>query len=88
MMTDPGAYRFGSFVMKDYATVEFHGSDKSLSLGVLELNYGAILTGSQLSIVSNEIRVHPGATISLTGGGYGAGLGPGAGLTVGALSCY
>lgn len=82
MMTDPGAYRFGSFVMKDYAMVEFHGSEKSLSLGVLELNYGAVLTGSQLSVISNEIRVHPGATITLTGGGYGPGLGPGAGSTV------
>ena len=65
--------------MKDHAVVEFEASDKTLSLSYLELSYGAVLYGERLAMTSNEILLHPGSTLNLTGGGHGheEGLGHG-----------
>ena len=78
-LSEPGAYRFATFTMKDHAAVVFAASDKYLQLGSLELHYGAVLYGQRLLIESNDVIVRPGATVDLTGGGHAADTGPGAG---------
>ena len=80
-MSQPGAYRFATFTIKDHARVTFSGSDKYLQLGTLELQYGAVLYGQKLMVESNDVIVRPGATLDLAGRGHPATEGPGAGST-------
>lgn len=82
-ITESGAYRFATFVIQDHATVKFQATGNVLSLGFLELHYGAVLYGERLLLESNDVILHPGSVMNLTGGGYAAGTGPGAGSMVG-----
>ena len=76
----PGAYKFTNFIIKDYATCTFEGSDQSLRINNLELQFSSTLFGEkEVRIISTSIQINEGATFNLVGGGYGAGAGPGAG---------
>lgn len=79
---EAGAYRFARFTIKDYATVTFETTGKALQLTILELHYGSTLKGEKILLQSNEIKLQPGSTIVLSGGGYGAEQGPGKGMQV------
>ena len=46
------------------------------------MDYGAVLKGQKLKAEANEIQLQPGSTMDLTGAGYSAGQGPGAGQLV------
>ncbi len=81
-ISEPGAYRFATFTVENHAQVTLASSAHTLLLGQLELFYGAQVQGGQLFVESNEIWLHPGSVLNLTGGGYSAGSGPGAGGTV------
>ena len=78
----PGAFRFGDFIVKDHATVTLQSSSRAIALATLELHYGAVLVGGHLVVVSNEVRVHHGAKVELSGGGHRPGEGTGAGAIV------
>ena len=51
----------------------------------LELQYGSVLRGESLDITATNLNIHPGATLTLQGGGYLAQAGPGAGHMVSSL---
>ena len=85
-ITKPGQYKFASLIIKDYAQVHFQATDRTLSLGQLELHYRAVLLGEQLLLEGNDVVLHPGAKINLSKGGYGPGKGPGKGVTLVSIS--
>ena len=78
----PGAYKFTSFILMDHAQVQFAPSDAELALTHLELHYGSVLYAWKLVCVSNNIILHPGSTMDLTGGGFIHETGPGAGAAI------
>ena len=79
-VSEPGAYKFTRFIVKDYATCTFEGSGQTLSINELELQFSSTLYGEkEVRITSTTITINEGATFSLVGGGYGAMSGPGAG---------
>lgn len=64
--------------------VQFESTGKVLTLGTLEIDCGAVLNSQTLLLQSNNIILHPGSTLDLSGEGHTAGQGPGAGSTVSA----
>lgn len=62
--------------------VQFETTGKTLTLGRLEIQYGAVLNSQRLLLQSNNIILHPGSLLDLSGKGHSAGQGQGAGLTV------
>jgi len=48
----------------------------------LEIFYGARLFGEVLSLQGNDIILHPGSSLDVSGGGFSAELGPGRGIRV------
>ena len=86
-ISEPGAYKLASLTLKDHATVNFQKSSVKnltdpISIGTLELNYGGVVNAAILHLVGNELILHAGSTIQLSGGGDGAAEGQGAGKTV------
>lgn len=75
-------FRFSTFIIKDYAVVQFETTGKTLTLGRLEIQYGAVLYSQRLLLQSNNIILHPGSLLDLSGKGHSAGQGQGAGSTV------
>ena len=82
VISDRGAYRFSAFTIQDYGEVVFDSGNMKLSLGALEMFYRSRLISKQLLLESNEIVLHPGSVMDLSGGGYEANQGPGAGTKV------
>ena len=68
--------------MENYARVVFDSGSQVLNLASLELQYEARVSSRQLVLESNEVVLHPGSVIDLSGGGHVAGTGPGAGSQV------
>ncbi len=60
--------------------VSFGKSD--MIFGKLELSYGAELSGENLRIEANQVKLYSGSLINLVGSGFAAATGPGAGSTV------
>ena len=87
-MTKRGEYRFSSLHIKNDASLVFENSRLKkvpLTVGTLELNYGAVLQGSWLDIRSSDVVVHPGAKIDLSAQGFPANQGRGAGAYINAV---
>lgn len=81
-------FRFSTFIIKDYAVVQFETTGKTLTLGRLEIQYGAVLNSQRLLLQSNNIILHPGSLLDLSGEGHSAGQGQGAGSTVSTQIIY
>ncbi|KAI8478546.1 hypothetical protein Bbelb_437250, partial [Branchiostoma belcheri] len=85
-ITEPGAYKLASLHVKDHAKLTFESDadseGKMIDIGLLEVNYGGVVTATSLHMRGNEVRVHAGAMLDLSGGGNGAEEGPGAGMQV------
>ena len=85
-LTKRGEYRFSSLRIKNNAVFAFEDAilkKVPLTVGTLELNFGATLHGSWLDIQASDVIVHAGATIDLSGQGHASEAGPGAGGLVG-----
>ena len=81
-ITNRGEYRFSSLFIKNNAVLTFEDARLKkipLTVGNLELGFGAVLQGSWLSIRASDVTVHSGGKIELSGQGYGSGKGTGAG---------
>ena len=81
-ITERGQYRFSSLRVKNNGLLFFGNSklrEVPLTLGKLELNFGAVLRGSWLHIKASDVIIHPGATMDLSGQGHGSENGTGAG---------
>jgi len=70
-------------VVFEKATTELKG----IQFVELELQYGSVLRGASLDITATTLLLHPGSTLTLSGGGYTAMTGPGAGALVG-VTCH
>jgi hypothetical protein len=84
-LSNPGEYTFFTFTLKNYAEVTFEKDPdtlKNIEFVELELQYGSKVIGESLDISANEIKLHPGSTLTLKG--YDAETGPGKGNMV----CY
>lgn len=68
--------------------VQFETTGKTLTLGRLEIQYGAVLYSQRLLLQSNNIILHPGSLLDLSGEGHSAGQGQGAGSTVSTQLIY
>ena len=82
-ISSPGEYTFFTFTLKNYAEVTFEKDPdtlKNIEFVELELQYGSKVIGESLDITANEIKIHPGATLTLKG--YEAETGPGSGNMV------
>ena len=81
-ITNRGEYRFSSLRIKNGAFFTFEDSKLKrvpLTVGGLELNFGAILQASWLDIQASDVIVHSGAVLDLSAQGHGSERGPGAG---------
>lgn len=81
-ITHRGEYRFSSLRIKNGAFFSFenaHLKKVPLTLGRLEVNFGASMQGSWLDIKASDVIIHSGATIDLSAQGYKSDKGPGAG---------
>ncbi|KAL4230250.1 hypothetical protein ACF0H5_010636 [Mactra antiquata] len=84
-LSNKGEYSFFNFILESYASVTFENDPtnlKTISFTKLELHYGSNISGDSLDIEASEINLHPGSLLTLQGGGYKAGLGPGAGKMI------
>ena len=80
--TERGKYRFSSLRVKNNGLLAFENArlkQVPLTVGRLELNFGAVLQGSWLDIKASDVIVHSGATIDLSGQGHESEAGTGAG---------
>lgn len=87
-MTKRGEYRFSSLHVKNGASLVFENSRLKkvpLTVGTLELNYGAVLQGSWLDIRSSDVVIHPGAKMDLAAQGFPTNQGKGAGAYIKAV---
>ncbi len=89
-ISEPGAYKLASLTVKDQATVNFQkpadrNSVNPVSIGTLELSYGGVVNTAIFHLVGNEVILHAGSTIQMSGGGDVAGQGKGAGNQVSVL---
>lgn len=85
-ITNRGEYQFSTLKIKRLAKLSFENARLKkipLTVGSLELNYGAILQGSWMDIRASSVTVNSGALIDLSGQGQLSESGPGAGKTVG-----
>ncbi|KAK3755993.1 hypothetical protein QZH41_003346 [Actinostola sp. cb2023] len=85
-ITNRGEYQFSTLKIKRLAMLSFENARLKkipLTVGTLELNYGAVLQGSWMDIRASSIEVNSGALIDLSGYGNVNEAGPGAGGTVG-----
>lgn len=81
-ITDRGEYRFSSLRVKNGAFFSFEEARLKkvpLTVGRLEVNFGAIVQGSWLDIQASDVIIHPGATLDLSAQGHESDKGPGAG---------
>lgn len=81
-ITKRGEYRFSSLRIKNGAFLTFDNAKLKrvpLTVGKLELNFGAILQASWLNIQASDVIIHSGAVLDLSGQGYESEKGPGAG---------
>lgn len=81
-ITNRGEYRFSSLRIKNGAFLTFDNSrlkQVPLTVGRLELNFGAILQSSFLDVKASNVIVHSGAVLDLSGQGHESEKGPGAG---------
>lgn len=88
-MTKRGEYRFSTLKIKKNAKVSFENArlqEISLTVGILEINYQAVLFGSWLRIRSGKIIINPGGKLDLSGQGYLSKSGPGFGSCIGSTS--
>lgn len=85
-ITKRGEYLFSTLQIKRLAKLSFENARLKripLTVGNLELNYGAVLQGSWMDIQASSILVNPGALIDLSGQGNVSESGQGAGTTIG-----
>ena len=81
-ITKRGEYRFSSLRIKNGALLTFDNATLKrvpLTVGRLELNFGAVLQASWLNIQASDVIIHSGAVLDLSGQGYESEKGPGAG---------
>ena len=80
--SEPGAYSFSLFVLKDHAEVTLEETGKQISFNTLEQHYGSTLTAKNLYMSAKYLILHPGSILDMTGMGYQAAEGPGQGSVV------
>ena len=81
-ITNRGEYRFSSLRIKNGASFSFENARLKkvpLTVGRLEVNFGAVVQGSWLDIKASDVIIHSGATLDLSAQGYASEKGPGAG---------
>ena len=81
-ITNRGEYRFSSLRIKNGAFFSFENARLKkvpLTVGRLEVNFGATMQGSWLDIKASDVIIHSGATIDLSAQGHESDEGPGAG---------
>ena len=81
-ITNRGEYRFSSLRIKNSAFFTFENANLKrvpLTVGRLELNFGAILQASWLVIKASDVIIHSGAVLDLSAQGHDSENGPGAG---------
>lgn len=81
-ITNRGEYRFSSLRVKNGAFFSFEDAKLKkvpLTVGRLEVNFGAVIQGSWLDIKASDVIIHPGATLDLSAQGHESDKGPGAG---------
>ena len=67
--------------VKDNAELVFEGSPETITIGKLEVQYGATLYGEgTVSIDCNSIILHPQSALNFSATGHPPGEGPGAGM--------
>ena len=81
--SEPGAYSFTMFTLKDNAEVLLEETGSQINFHTLELHYGSKLVSKNLDIAASKLILHPGSTLDMTGKGFSAGEGPGPGKVVG-----
>ncbi|XP_071498054.1 uncharacterized protein [Diadema antillarum] len=84
-ISERGVYNLASLVIQEHAVLSFDTSVAAdrparLSVGQLQVDYGGVLRVPSLILEGNEIALHPGGSIDLTGGSGSFSMeGPGAG---------
>ena len=81
-ITNRGEYRFSSLRLKSDAFLTFDNARLSrvpLTVGRLELNFGATLQASWLHMKASDVVIHDGAVLDLSAQGHDSESGPGAG---------
>ena len=81
-ITARGEYRFSSLRIKNGASISYEDAKLKkvpLTVGRLEVNFGAVVQASWLDIQASDVIIHPGATLDLSAQGHQSDKGPGAG---------
>ena len=81
--SEPGAYSFSMFTLKDNSEVLLEETGSQLNFNTLELHYGSKLVSKNLDIAASKLILHPGSTLDMTGQGFSTGEGQGPGKVVG-----